>query len=82
MPAIMPTTVPALLVSFPLPFQKFLWKVRDLIKSMVKMTVPDKIYLLGRDGEETRRYVPSQLYFMSSHLHVCYKPPFPNSHIS
>lgn len=68
MPAILPTTMPALLGSFPLPFQKFLWKVRDMIKSAVRLSVQDKIYLLGRDGEETRRYV-LQLYF-TSYLHV------------
>ncbi|CAG8348969.1 unnamed protein product [Penicillium salamii] len=44
-----------LMSPFPLPFQKFPWKVRDLMRSMVKIALPVNVYLLGRDEEETKR---------------------------
>jgi hypothetical protein len=53
--------------SFPLPFQKFLWKLLDLVKSLVNMgSFSDNVYLLGRDEVETKRYVA--LYYTYSML--------------
>ncbi|KAJ5329784.1 Methyltransferase type 12 [Penicillium brevicompactum] len=81
MPAILPTTMPALLGSFPLPFQKFLWKVRDMIKSAVRLSVQDKIYLLGRDGEETRRLNDQHRFLVAVSGHTIH-PSIPKENIT
>ena len=54
---------------FPLPFQKFLWKLLDLVKSLVNMgSISDNVYLLGRDEVETKRYV---ILFYYIHVVCC-----------
>jgi hypothetical protein len=57
-------------MTFPLPFQKFLWKLLDLVKSLVNMgsISHSDIYLLSRDAVETKRYV--HIFYYSTHV-VC-----------
>lgn len=59
------------MVFFPLSFQKLLFRISGLFKSLVRMgSIPDSVYLLGRDEAETTRYVCyATFYMLRGHLH-------------